>query len=236
MSKKIVFTLLLVLNAKSFAFSETVTLPSQIEAIIETPEESIKGLVVIAPAKKYLMRERLFARLAEELTRSGYATVRFNWGSETLQVPQLEITRASEDLHAAITYAQHKFGIGPDKTALVSKSFSSKALGLSISLSNQHVVLTPNCSVEMPFESIYGPILGSKAELNILISNDDPNCDVGQIYGAFESLEHPPGLFTTKGDHNFVIMDKETNYLTPNYDYQDQVIRLVAMIISAKNK
>lgn len=233
MAKNILFILLLVLSTQTFAKTETIFLEGEVEAILTTPDQVPKGLVVIAPAKKYLMRERLFTDLAAKLSEAGYATARFNWGSQTLLRPEAELALAAEDLNGVIYYAQQRFGFTADKTVLISKSFSTKALELSIDLAHQHVLLTPNCSVEKPFGTTYAEILHSTAQVNILISNTDPNCDVGQIYGELQALKNRPTLMTTNGDHNFLVGSDQNGAI---YDYQNQVIELVTMIIKTENK
>lgn len=233
MAKNILFALLLVLVNQAFAKSEVVILGGAIEAILTIPEQKPKGLVVIAPAKKYLMRERLFAELLTQLTEAGFVTVRFNWGTETLFNPELELTKAAEDLNEVVHYAQQRYGFTTANTVIVTKSFSTKVLGASIALAHQHVLLTPNCSVETTFSSTYAEVLRSSAQVNILISNTDPNCDVGQIYGELQVLQKRPALMTTKGDHNFVVTDAHGEAV---YDYQNQVIELVTMLIETENK
>lgn len=233
MAKNILFVLLLVLVNQAFAKNEVVVLDGAIEAILATPEQAPKGLVVIAPAKKYLMKERLFTELSAQLTEAGFATVRFNWGSETLLNPELELVKASEDLNKVVHYAQQRFGFTATNTVLVTKSFSTKALGESIALAHQHVLLTPNCSVEKPFSATYAEVLRSPAQVNILISNTDPNCDVAQIYGELQVLQKRPTLMTTKGDHNFVVTGAQSEAV---YDYQNQVIQSVRMLIETENK
>ena len=125
------------------------------ETIIEIPDTNPKGLVIIAPAKKYLMRERLFTNLSAQLKASGYITVRFNWTPSTLENPALEIERAQHDLDQVVRDAQSRFNISSEQTVIISKSFSTKALAPVISKARHHILLTPNCSIEQPFLSTY---------------------------------------------------------------------------------
>jgi hypothetical protein len=196
------------------------------EVLVDRPSGVPKGLVVIAPAKKYLMKERLFAELAERLTGQGYVTVRMNWSPETLQVPELEIQRASDDIQQVVLAAQSEFGFNADQTVLISKSFSTKALGPSLGLAKKHFLLTPNCSAEAPFLNTYGKVLSwPNIELSLIISNEDPYCDVNQIRQTLNSLGRSSWLWTTHGDHNFVLPEQSTDLL--RYRHQDEVINKV---------
>ena len=191
------------------------------EHLINKPNNKAFGLVVIAPGKKYLMRERLFSRLAEKLSKKGYVVVRFNWSKSTLTDEKLELQKASEDIKNVTEYFQNKFKFKSDKTILISKSFSTKALDLSIQLAKTHVLLTPNCSVEAPFEKTYNRILMNFDVLtHVIISNEDPYCDVRQIYRTLEQAKVLPRIMTTKGDHNFVLNQSD-------FRHQDQVINYV---------
>lgn len=195
------------------------------EVLVDQPSGAPKGLVIIAPAKKYLMRERLFSTLAEKLASEGYVTVRFNWSPETLQVPELEIQRASEDIKRIVESAQRKFGFSADETTLISKSFSTKALGPSLWLAKAHILLTPNCSVEAPFQKTYGEILNqSSLSLSMIISNEDPYCDVNEIRQTLGALDKLALLSTTHGDHNFVLSEASGEL---NFKHQDEVIERV---------
>ena len=89
----------------------------------------------------------------------------------------------------------------------------------SIKLAHEHVLLTPNCSAEKPFAQTYDAVLHGSIDVSILISNDDPNCDIGQIYGTLQGLPKRPSFFATKGDHNFVVVDSVKN--EASYVYQD---------------
>jgi hypothetical protein len=204
-----------------------------IETLVDVPAGTPQGLVVIAPAKKYLMRERLFANLAQKLQAAGYITVRMNWSPATLETPALEIQRASEDIQTAVLNAQSQFGIPPEKTILISKSFSTKALAPSIALARTHVLLTPNCSATEPFASMYEKILHDPdMTLSILISNEDPYCDVHQIHDTLRDLKRLPGLLMTHGDHNFVVPGPTAG--ESNFSYQDQVIELIALQLRSR--
>jgi hypothetical protein len=211
---------LLITLFSGFAFCQ---INPSIRTIVNTPTVPVRGLVVIAPAKKYLMEERLFVGLATKLAQSGMIVVRFNWADSTLANPATELSLAARDIAHVLKSAQARFKVGPNKTVLVSKSFSTKALGLSFHLANHHILLTPNCSTEAPFAKIYGNILQAPGKtVSLFISNEDPYCDVGQIYDVMKSLSRRPALFTTHGDHNFVLPTRNPNYL-----FQDQIINLV---------
>lgn len=220
---KLVFSAFLLLGS---------TPATAVQTIVNKPTGSAKGLVVIAPAKKYLMHERLFSSLAETLTNRGFITVRFNWASETFQNPQLEIQKAAKDIQNVISSAQKEFGFTPEQTTLISKSFSTKAIDSSLSLAKSHILLTPNCSAEAPFHQTYKNILqNSDIHLKMIISVDDPYCDVAEINQTLNAIDKPQLLMTTKGDHNFVISQPSTCYA-----YQDFVVESVTDFVTGFSK
>lgn len=202
------------------------------QTLVNRPVGNPKGLVVIAPAKKYLMRERLFEGLAQSLSKQGLLVVRFNWDVETLSDPSLELQRAAEDMKKVIIESQKYFKASPQQTVLISKSFSTKALAPSLNLARAHVLLTPNCSEEIPFAAMYGPILQNRNfKTSIFISNEDPNCDVRQIHQSLIQLTNPPSLYLSHGDHNFVLATQEKTTRGPQniYQYQDAIIEMVTI-------
>lgn len=216
MFQKIILVMVL-----SFACAQSMAL----ETLVSKPTGNAKGLVIIAPAKKYLMRERLFSKLAESLANEGYIVVRFNWSANTLEVPELEFQRASHDIQNVVLASQKTFGFSSENTILISKSFSTKALELSLSLAQAQILLTPNCSVEAPFQKTYWNVLNQVGlSLKLIISNEDPYCNVDEIRESLKNL-HKLNLLTTtiQGDHNFVITKPESN--ESSYKYQDLVIK-----------
>lgn len=202
-----------------------------LETLVNRPIGSVKGLVVIAPAKKYLMQERLFSSLAEALASRGFLTVRFNWSLDTLQVPELELQRAARDIQYIVGNAQRTFGFSAEQTTLISKSFSTKALDASLTLAKTYILLTPNCSAAAPFHKTYGNILQEPdIRLKMIISVDDPYCNIKEIYQTLNAIGRPQLLATTQGDHNFVVSDSTAK--TSSYVFQDLVVRYVADLIS----
>lgn len=197
-----------------------------VETLVSLPLGTPKGLVVIAPAKKYLMQERLFTELAAGLTNQGYVTVRFNWSPDTLQVPELEFQRASQDIVSVLLTAQKDFSFRAEQTILISKSFSTKVLDALIPLAKTQILLTPNCSPEAPFQKTYGNILNqSDLSLRILISNEDPYCNIDEIRQTLKTLSKTHLLTATHGDHNFVEITPSSD--NPFFGYQDQVIQSI---------
>lgn len=200
------------------------------QAIVNRPIGISRGLVVIAPAKKYLMQERLFEGLAQSLSKQGLVVVRFNWDSQTLTDSSLELQRAALDIQAVVSAAQRYFRVKPQNTVIISKSFSTKALGPSLQLAKAHILMTPNCSAEQPFLSTYSKIIENKnLKTSIFISNEDPYCDVKQIHQAFIQLKNTPSLYLTHGDHNFVLQTQGQN-ANPSpyiYHYQDSIIQMI---------
>lgn len=206
-----------------------------LETLVNKPNGPVRGLVVIAPAKKYLMQERLFSLLAEALASRGFLTVRFNWSSDTLQTTELELQRAARDIQIVTSNAQRTFGFRPEQTILISKSFSTKAVDPSLFLAKNHILLTPNCSAEAPFHQTYRSILQkSDIRLKMVISVDDPYCNVNEIYQTLNAIGRPQLLTTAKGDHNFVVLNSTTG--TSNYAFQDLVIRYVADLLTRSSR
>lgn len=202
-----------------------------LEMLVNKPNGPIKGLVVIAPAKKYLMQERLFTLLAETLASRGFLTVRFNWSSDTLQAPEFELQRAAREIQSVTLNSQRTFGFRPEQTILISKSFSTKAIDPSLSLAKIHILLTPNCSVEAPFQQTYRNILQqSNIRLKMVISVDDPYCNVNEIYQTLNAIGRTQLLATTKGDHNFVVLNSATGI--SSFAFQDLVVRYVTDLVS----
>ncbi len=202
------------------------------QTLINRPVGNPKGLVVIAPAKKYLMQERLFEGLAQSLSKQGLLVVRFNWDSQTLSDPALELQRAAEDIKKVIIESQKYFKAGPQQTVIISKSFSTKALGPSLNLAKAHVLLTPNCSAEAPFLAMYGAIIQNRNfRTSIFISSEDPNCNVRQIHQSLVQSVNPPSLYLSHGDHNFVMpTQNEAGRASQNiYLYQDAIIQMVTV-------
>lgn len=196
-----------------------------LETIVDKPVGAPKGLVVIAPAKTYLMNERLFSELARQLKAAGYTIVRFNWSPDTLQTPGRELQRAARDINYVLKAAQYHLGFRPAKTVLISKSFSTKALESSLGLAQMQILLTPNCSLEAPFRSTYASMLArNDIKLRMIISAEDPYCSVEEIRQTLRPLGKLALLgVTAHGDHNFTVRTGTTL----SYQYQDQVIRNV---------
>lgn len=209
-----------------------ISLWAQPKILVTRPATQIKGLVVIAPAKKYLMKERLFTELSRQLSNQGLVVIRFNWSEDTLLDQNLEHQRAARDIYKVVSESQRYFRVDSKSTILVSKSFSTKSIGPSLNLAKHHILLTPNCSSEATFASTYGSILmRTDLKMSIVISNEDPNCDVKQIYSTLGLLANPPSLFTTHGDHNFVASQLQ-NQLQGKFSpfiYQDQVVQFVVV-------
>lgn len=81
-----------------------------VETLVDMPSIQPKGLVVVAPAKKYLMHERLFLNLARKISESGYIVVRLNWSELTLSDPEFEAERAAADINQVIKNNQAEYG------------------------------------------------------------------------------------------------------------------------------
>lgn len=200
------------------------------ETIVNRPQGQARGLVVIAPAKKYLMHERLFVELANSLARQGFVAVRFNWAADTLLEPAFEQQKAARDIQFILANAQRVFGFKAQQTVLITKSFSTKSIENLLGLAKFHILLTPNCSKEAPFFKTYGNVLNKlSGNLKIIISESDPYCNVNEIRQTLALLKKPELLSTTKGDHNFVIIDP--NSKTSHFQFQDGVVAFTTALI-----
>ena len=214
-----------VLLATIFFSTQTMSM----ETIINKPAGVARGLVVIAPAKKYLMRERLFSELAAKLTNEGYLTVRFNWSPDTLQVPMMELQRAARDINYIVRTAQKYYGFLPEQTILISKSFSTQAIEESTSFAKTQILLTPNCSADAPFRQVYWNVLNrTDLLLRMYISNEDPYCKVDEIRQTLNILLKASLLGVTHGDHNFAVKTPSNEI---SYAYQDQVVNSIAKML-----
>lgn len=66
------------------------------------------------------------------------------------------------------------------------------------------LLLTPNCDKKDTFRANYKPIFGLKKSVHVVLSKDDPYCDVDQIYEGMRGLNKKfVTLHTLSGDHNF---------------------------------
>jgi alpha/beta superfamily hydrolase len=196
-----------------------------VEILVSQPSGETRGLVVIAPAKKYLMHERLFETLANALTKEGYVAFRFNWSKDTLRDPHLEMQRASSDMLEAIKIAQQRTGFHANRTVLISKSFSTKVIHPSLIYAQTHILLTPNCSAEAPFQKVYSEVLSfAGLRVKIYLSEKDPYCDVDHVRQALRHMSKSSALVVTQGDHNFVEMKGE---FKKSFQPQDDVIRSI---------
>jgi len=214
--KKVLSTLLLItlITQIANALEVTTTVPNTLEP---------KGLIIIAPAKKYLMHERLFEQLTNQLTEKKYVVVRFDWSSDTFTVPSLEKEKASQDLNYIVSRAQALFNMPPSKTILISKSFSTKIISDHLERAKLHILLTPNCSTKEPFALNYKNTLDRAKNWKIVISLEDPYCQVDQIIQEISSRQRLDDLFLTHGNHNFETI-VENEIIHP---FQDLVIKKI---------
>jgi alpha/beta superfamily hydrolase len=167
---------------------------------------SLRPLLVIAPAKKYLMDGRLFERLANEAASLGFYVVRFNWSFTKRGVePKLDLKTEANELSAVMEHYVKEPFIDSKKVVLAAKSFGSKvAMHGPYKAASAVLLMTPNCDAKETFSEIYGPLLGGKKILNITISTSDPNCDVNQIYRSANIFDKDRvTIHTLYGGHNF---------------------------------
>ncbi len=167
---------------------------------------SLRPLLVIAPAKKYLMDGRLFERIANEAASLGYYVVRFNWSFTKQGVePKLDLMAEANELSAVREHYTKEPFIDRKRIILAAKSFGSKvAMRGPYKGASAVLLMTPNCDAKETFSEIYGPLLNGPKILNITISTSDPNCDVNQIYKSANSFDkNRVTIHTLYGGHKF---------------------------------
>ena len=170
-------------------------------------------LLVIAPAKKYTMVGELFENLATEASKLGYFVVRFNWNFVTTnQEPSSGLTSEARDLERVINYYSKQPYIDSSKIILAAKSFGSRvAMKNAYDLATSLLLMTPNCDKKNTFKDNYKPIFDLNKNVHIIISKDDPYCDVDQIYSVLGDLNKKyVTVHTLAGDHNFKLPGKSS--------------------------
>lgn len=169
-------------------------------------------LLVIVPAKQDTMTGSLFEDLAHAAAAKGYFVVRFNWGFVTnADEPSKDLSTEANDLKTVTNYFAKQKDVDPEHMYFIAKSFGSKvmmknAFKKAVGL----VLLTPNCSKKESFTQTYGQLTKEKIPTHIVISKDDPHCDVNQIHKAMGGFKKKyVTLHTLFGDHNFVTTENE---------------------------
>lgn len=176
------------------------------EIITETPQsKESKGLIIIAPAKKYTMHKPLFSSLSKKLLKEGFIVVRFNWGFiKHSTEPSKNLVTEAHELNDIVSFFQKKFSKTKRETFLIAKSFGTRVFMKSQINRLGHVsLMTPNCDRQNTFDKTYGRLFQTHARINISLSIHDPYCQVGQIYDFISSHHNKITLYTTYGDHNF---------------------------------
>lgn len=169
-------------------------------------------LLVIAPGKEYDISGSLFADLATAAAARGYFVARFNWGFVTNKdKASKDLSTEANDLKTVVDYFSQQKDIDPKRVFYVAKSFGTKVLmKKAYEKAAGLVLLTPNCSSKEPFGQTYGALAKKKIPVLIVISNEDPHCDVSQIHKSLGSFSKKYlNIHTLFGDHNFATGDNE---------------------------
>ena len=164
-------------------------------------------LLVVVPAKDYTITGELFEEIATAAASNGFFVVRFNWGFVTNKdEPSKDLSTEANDLKTVIDYFSQQKDVDSKKIFVVSKSFGSRVVMKQAYDKSQGVaLLTPNCSAKEPFNKTYASLFKGKKPVHLVISKDDPYCDVNQIYKAMGSLDKKNvTVFTLFGDHHFI--------------------------------
>lgn len=169
-------------------------------------------LLVIVPAKQDTMTGSLFEDLAHAAAAQGYRVVRFNWGFVTnSDEPSKDLSTEANDLKTVTNYFAKQKDIDPGHVSFIAKSFGSKVvMKKAFKMAKGLVLLTPNCSKKESFTQTYGKLTKEKIPTHIVISKDDPHCDVNQIHKAMGGFKKKyVTLHTLFGDHNFATIKDE---------------------------
>lgn len=175
------------------------------QRIVEVPSgEGPFPVLLVAPAKKYSMKEHLFQRLADEALDQGYIVVRFDWnfftqGKEPSDGLEAEANQLDEQIEFARSHPQSS-----GKVVLAAKSFGSVVAVRRAWRSVEGVLLwTPNSNKDLLFEDVYGPLLKSSTPTHIVISTTDPYGELSQLYDYLTNTSAAVTVHTLFGDHNF---------------------------------
>lgn len=175
------------------------------QRIVEMPPgEGPFPVLLIAPAKKYSMKEHLFQRLAEEALAQGYMVVRFDWDFFTQgEEPDADLESETVELDKMIEFSRsHPRSSG--KVFLAAKSFGSVVAARRAWRSVEGVLLwTPNSNKDLLFGDVYGPLLKSSTPTHIVISVTDPYGELSQLYDYLTNTSASVTVHTLFGDHNF---------------------------------
>ena len=183
------------------------------KVIVAEPITSQSKLLIVVPAKKYSMDGILFEKIASLAVRKGYVVVRFNWifftqGSN----PSKNFDEEASELKSIIEYYQKKYRVEAKNTVVAAKSFGSKILmKIPSTTYNALGLITPNCDKVNTFSSVYGKVLSSLKPIQISISTNDPYCEISQIYKETSKFKNNIRLYTSFGDHNFLLNGNEEN-------------------------
>ena len=119
----------------------------------------------------------------------------------------MEATELKEIIH----HYQKKFQLKNHKIILVAKSFGSRVLAKANLDSYPLALVTPNCDEDGSFNSTYSKLLQERRPVQISISIEDPYCDVSQIYRNLMNVHKEVTMYSSYGDHNFVLNDTFEN-------------------------
>ncbi len=175
-----------------------------LEGIINEPDGTPTGLVVIAPGAGYDMFQPLMVDAADAAASIGYRALRFNWryvteGSDRGQGIENEI----RDLKQAINYLRDTVKTDTDSQAekdivLVGKSLGSiVAAAVALEESHPAILLTPICRSADEFKSLYK----ENKKLQVMIAGDkDPLCNTEILY---RHVNNSTKVSIVQGDHGF---------------------------------
>ncbi len=186
-------------------------------------------LVILIPAKNYSMKGRIFEQLASRGKENGLSFLRFDWSFfGHNRNPSAELDLEAIELKEVIHHYQKKFKLKNERIILVAKSFGSRVLAKANLNSYPLALVTPNCDENASFKSTYSKLLQKKRPVQISISIEDPYCDISQIYRNLVNLPREVTMYTSYGDHNFVLNDTFQN--------QDVfVTQLLQWIVNVRN-
>lgn len=166
---------------------------------------SLRPILFIIPAKKYLSSGEIFEKVALLAAERGNFVIRFDWSFsfEGLS-PDKEKELVQKDLEAVFKHFSKTPYLDQSKIFVLAKSFGATMYNelFPMKFVSSVLLLTPNCDANNTFENRFGPLYKKGIPIEVVISNEDPYCDVNQIK-EFQK-KNPKNLFVyLTGDHNF---------------------------------
>lgn len=168
---------------------------------------SLRPILFIIPAKKYQSSGEIFERVASASALRGVFVVRFDWSFsfEGLS-PGKEKELVSKDIEAVFKHfskVSYPY-LDQSKVLILAKSFGATMFTELFSMKSisSILLLTPNCDLQNTYEKRFGSLYKKYIPVDMIISNEDPYCDVAQIKDFQKNNSNNQFVYLS-GDHNF---------------------------------